>query len=154
MKSLKFVWVSLAVLSLVAVLAATALAAPVMTLQSANNASLGNILTDDKGMTLYIFKSDKPGVSNCTGPCATNWPPLTVADEDAKPALAEGLSGKIAVIDRPDGTYQVTFNDWPLYYFKMDAKPGDATGNGKGGVWEVIKIGQPASAPAASSSGW
>ena len=156
MKAAKLVLVSLVVLSVVGTFAVAAFAAPPATMLLSNpNSTLGSILTDDRGMTLYIFKNDTPGVSNCSGGCAQNWPPVTVADEDAKPVLAQGLDGKIGAIDRPDGSYQVTFNDWPLYYYKMDAKFGDAIGEGKGGVWEVIKIGESApAAPAAGSGSW
>ena len=156
MKAVKLILVSLVVFSVVGAFAATALAAPPATgLQSNQNATLGSILTDDQGMTVYIFKNDKPGVSNCSGGCAQNWPALTVTDDGAKPVLAQGLAGKIATISRADGSVQVTFNDWPLYYFKMDVKPGDALGEGKGGVWEVIKISDAApAAPASSSGSW
>ena len=35
--------------------------------------SLGQILVDAKGRTLYLFEADKGGKSNCEGPCATAW---------------------------------------------------------------------------------
>ena len=31
------------------------------------------------------------------------------------------------------------YNGWPLYTFIKDAKPGDVTGDGVGGVWHVVK---------------
>jgi predicted lipoprotein with Yx(FWY)xxD motif len=159
MKSLKSVLMSAVVLSLVLTVGAyatTAFAAPpAVMLQSNQNSSLGNILTDDKGMTLYTFAKDAAGQSNCTGGCAQAWPALTVADESAQLSLPEGASGKLGVIDRPDGSYQVTLDGKPLYHFARDAKAGDANGNGIGGAWWVIKIGQAApAAPASSSSSW
>ena len=39
----------------------------------------GKVLTNDKGMTLYVFDKDFGGKSACNGQCAGNWPPLTVA---------------------------------------------------------------------------
>ena len=45
--------------------------------------SEGKVLTDSKGMTLYVFDKDADGKSVCNGPCATNWPPLMVSG-DAK----------------------------------------------------------------------
>src|ERR1700720_4979606 len=42
--------------------------------------SMGNVLADPKGMTLYTFDKDTPGKSACNGQCATNWPPALVAD--------------------------------------------------------------------------
>src|SRR5437868_5959649 len=35
---------------------------------------LGPIFADTKGMTLYTFKSDAPGVSHCLGGCLKAWP--------------------------------------------------------------------------------
>jgi hypothetical protein len=39
---------------------------------------------------------------------------------------------------RDDGTTQVTYNDWPLYYFAGDELPGDSNGQGVGDVWWMI----------------
>ncbi|MFX9008225.1 hypothetical protein ABTN33_20390, partial [Acinetobacter baumannii] len=46
--------------------------------------SLGPVLTDAKGMTLYTFDRDPNGKTACNGPCATNWPPL-VSDDSTFP---------------------------------------------------------------------
>jgi predicted lipoprotein with Yx(FWY)xxD motif len=98
---------------------------------------LGNILVGPAGMTLYKFNNDEPGVSNCVDDCATNWPPLTVESADAiVPGLY--LGGELATIERADGTLQVTYDGWPLYYWKDDAAVGDATGEGRGDVWWTI----------------
>ncbi|RTL31984.1 MAG: hypothetical protein EKK47_06195 [Burkholderiales bacterium] len=32
-----------------------------------------------------------------------------------------------------------TWNGSPLYYFAGDTKPGDRNGDGRGGVWHVVK---------------
>ena len=39
---------------------------------------------------------------------------------------------------RKDGTMQVTYNGWPLYYYVKDPKPGDVTGQDVGEVWYVL----------------
>ena len=39
----------------------------------------GKVLTNDKGMTRYVFDKDSGGKSACNGPCAGNWPPLAAA---------------------------------------------------------------------------
>jgi D-xylose transport system substrate-binding protein len=107
------------------------------TVMVTQNATLGSILTDSKGMTLYNFKSDTPGQSTCTGQCASIWPPLTVP-AGTTPAAGAGISGTLGVIQRPDGTSQVTINDMPLYYYSKDTQPGDTTGEGFKGVWAVV----------------
>lgn len=88
------------------------------------------VLTDAKGMTLYIFDKDQAGVSNCYDQCATNWPPL-MADAAAKP------EGDFTVVDRKDGTKMWAYKTLPLYFWKNDKKPGDVSGDGVGGVWHL-----------------
>lgn len=92
----------------------------------------GPVLTDAKGMTLYIFDKDKDGKSACYDACATNWPPL-VAEADAQAQGAFGLT------ERSDGTRQWTYKGMPLYTWTGDAKPGDATGDGVKGVWHAAR---------------
>jgi D-xylose transport system substrate-binding protein len=104
----------------------------------ADNATLGKILVDSKGMTLYAFKNDTSGVSNCNDTCAQNWPPLTVASMDTAPVAGSGVTAKLSVIKRQDGTYQVAANDMPLYYFKNDAAAGDTKGQGLNNLWYVV----------------
>jgi predicted lipoprotein with Yx(FWY)xxD motif len=55
----------------------------------------GNVLTNDSGMTLYVFDKDSAGKSACNGPCAGNWPPLMAAAA-ATPTLANRLDSAIA----------------------------------------------------------
>jgi predicted lipoprotein with Yx(FWY)xxD motif len=43
---------------------------------STDKSSLGRILVDGKGRTLYLFEKDRRGRSACSGTCATYWPPL------------------------------------------------------------------------------
>ena len=88
-------------------------------------------------MTLYRFNNDEPGLSNCYDQCATNWPPLLV-DEGVVPRGNAGVVGSLGTTERDDGTFQVTYQDMPLYYWFNDAEPGDATGQDVGGVWFVV----------------
>jgi predicted lipoprotein with Yx(FWY)xxD motif len=43
--------------------------------------SLGQILVDDKGMTLYMFANDTNGQSSCYDACAQSWPALSTPDK-------------------------------------------------------------------------
>ena len=95
--------------------------------------SMGGMLTDGKGMTLYTFDKDtEAGKSACSGPCFAAWPAL-VAPADAKPM------GEWTVITRGDGTKQWAYKGKPLYTFVHDTKPGEMTGDGKGNVWHTAK---------------
>ena len=115
-----------AVLSLVAGLAA---ADPAMV----GKTDKGQALVDAKGMTLYTFAKDAGGKSACNGSCAANWPPLMA------PADAAAM-GKWTVITRDDGSKQWAYDGKPLYAWKNDKKPGDATGDGMlGGAWKVAQ---------------
>ncbi len=110
---------------------------PPATVQMGGNDDLGAFLVDANGMTLYLFTNDTPGVSNCAGDCATNWPPLMVGEEE-RATLAPGIPGVIGEIAREDGGRQVVYNGMPLYYFAQDAAAGDTTGQGRGDVWYVV----------------
>lgn len=98
--------------------------------------SLGTILVDGSGRTLYVFTADSNGSSSCSGTCAENWPPLT---SDAVPMVGTGLSAAdFATITRSDGSHQVTFHGMPLYYFAGDTAAGNTNGQGIGGKWYVV----------------
>ena len=96
---------------------------------------LGLILTDSNGMTLYAFLKDDSSVSNCNEQCASTWPPLTAKDSLV---AGEGVRGKLDVMDRADGTKQVTYAHLPLYYYAGDREPGDIKGQGIDGLWYAV----------------
>lgn len=100
--------------------------------------TLGKILADSRGMTLYLFTKDTDGTSVCYDQCAVAWPPLITP---GAPTGAAGVpAGKLGTTTRTDGKTQVTYDGQPLYYYFTDEKPGDATGEGVGDVWFVIKV--------------
>ncbi len=107
------------------------------------NASLGAIVTDAQGRTLYHFLPEKDGKVSCTGKCATSWMPLLASGTTA-PTHDPGLSGTVGTVKRPDQGTQVTYNEWPLYRFSGDKRPGDTSGQGVAGMW----FAQAALAPA------
>ncbi len=104
-----------------------------------HNSSLGSILVDAQGKTLYLFEADKNGKSACSGPCATAWPPLL---SNGAPQAAMGASASlIGTTARGDGGSQVTYAGHPLYYFVGDKAAGDVTGEGIdqfGAKWYVV----------------
>ncbi len=97
------------------------------------NPQLGAILTDTQGMTLYIRKSDMPGMSTCSGQCATTWPPFQPPSGNL--VAPSGASGKLGTSTRDDGSKQVTYNDMPLYHYAQDTAPGDTKGQGIANNW-------------------
>jgi predicted lipoprotein with Yx(FWY)xxD motif/uncharacterized membrane protein YozB (DUF420 family) len=104
-----------------------------------NHPRFGQILVDGEGRTLYAYANDEPGWSNCVGTCLTNWEIYEV-EEDTPLVLGIGLDGELGLVERADGTYQVWYNEQPLYYFVLDRRPGDARGNGAANLWSVVEI--------------
>ncbi|ARF55483.1 SCO0930 family lipoprotein [Streptomyces gilvosporeus] len=98
---------------------------------------LGPVVTDAKGMTLYRFDKDtaKPPMSNCSGACATAWPPVPADGADVPAGIAKSALGSVT---RADGTKQLTIGGWPAYRYAKDTKPGDTKGQGVGGTWNAL----------------
>jgi predicted lipoprotein with Yx(FWY)xxD motif len=127
---LRTIRTSLFLFLMLAALAATPALAGGAMVKLMNQEGMGNYLVDGKGMTLYYFAKDTPGMSACTGGCLEKWPPL-------KADMAEPEAGLMAK-DFGILNGQVTFRGYPLYYFAQDAKPGDAKGHKVGGVWFAV----------------
>jgi len=92
----------------------------------------GEVLAGDKGMTLYTFRKDTAGVSNCNGDCAKAWPPF-LAEAGAK------ADDDYTLVKRKDGSMQWAYYGKPLYYWTKDEKEGDVTGDGFKGVWDAAR---------------
>ncbi|HZT08845.1 MAG TPA: fibronectin type III domain-containing protein [Chloroflexota bacterium] len=111
------------------------------------NPAYGTIITDPDGWSLYTWDNDQiTGESRCIDECAVDWPPYTVASaEELIPP--EGLGASLGLIERDDGTWQVTLDNWPLYYFSGDVNPGDINGDGSmafDAEWHVATVAGPA----------
>ena len=119
------------------VAAAVPAPAPTTSMVVATSPTLGDYLTTPQGMTLYTRSTDSAGQSTCTGSCAIIWIPFQ--PPSASPSLPHEATGTINVTLRDDGTFQLTYNGMPLYTYTGDLKPGDVTGNGIGGVYQVAK---------------
>ncbi|HXP19897.1 MAG TPA: hypothetical protein VN840_09665 [Streptosporangiaceae bacterium] len=120
--------------------------------------SIGTVLTNSKGMTLYWFAPDTATKSNCNGSCATFWPPVM---GPVSAASGVSLPGKFGTITRSDSSVQATYDGHPLYTYSGDSKPGQTSGNGlnaSGGLWTAMTPsaaapGKAAPSPSSSSSG-
>jgi len=97
--------------------------------------SLGQVIVDDKGLTLYLFEQDTGPTSTCVDACAKAWPPTTVT---GTPTAGTGVTGAVTTTMRPDGTTQVVLAGHPLYRFAADTAPGDVTGQDVGGTWYAV----------------
>lgn len=101
--------------------------------------TLGDILVDGNGMTLYMFTKDAPNKSNCAGDCLKAWPPLlSNGSPQAGPGVDAALLG---TAEMSDGSLIVTYHQMPLYYWAGDVKAGDTNGQDVNGVWYVVTPG-------------
>jgi predicted lipoprotein with Yx(FWY)xxD motif len=103
------------------------------------NEGLGKILVNSRARTLYLFQRDSGTMSECTGACAVNWPPLRAS---GAPLVGSGANASlVGTTPRSDGKPQITYNGHPLYLFVNDRKPGDTNGEGVtafGGSWFAV----------------
>jgi len=109
------------------------------------------VLVDSQGMVLYWFVPDTSSKSNCSGSCATYWPPVK-----GPLTAGSGVTGTLATITRSDGSTQATYDGHPLYTYIGDKSPGQNSGNGKnlsGGLWWEMTVSGSTPAPAAGGGG-
>lgn len=151
--------------------AANAPAAHASAPQSGSNASMvtittrktskGTVLANGQGRTIYWFAKDTPTTSNCSGTCASYWPPVI-----GTPTAAAGTSLPMGfgTIKRSDGQLQATYDGHPLYTYMGDSAAGQVTGNGtnlSGGLWWAmtpsgakLSSGGSTSSPAGGGGGY
>ena len=104
-----------------------------------SGSSVGNILVNSQGRTVYLFKKDTSSKSTCTGACAASWPPVRAT---GKPTAAGGATASmLGTTKRSDGKPQVTYHGHPLYLFSGDQNAGALNGQGVnafGAVWWAV----------------
>jgi predicted lipoprotein with Yx(FWY)xxD motif len=121
----------------------------------AANSSLGMILVNAQGKTLYELDKDTATMATCTGGCTALWPPLTVT---GTPVAGSGVTASMLTVLTGANGMQVLYNGHPLYTFAQDSAPGDVKGQGfAGGIWHVVSptgqvITASASAPPSSAA--
>jgi predicted lipoprotein with Yx(FWY)xxD motif len=95
--------------------------------------SIGNVLVDASGRTVYELVGDSVAHSTCTGACLSIWPPV-----------------------KQNGT-QVVVNGHPVYTFVSDSAPGQTKGQNftdQWGKWLALDAsGNPISGSTAPSQG-
>jgi predicted lipoprotein with Yx(FWY)xxD motif len=135
--------------------ATTTTSAAAAALAVTTNSSLGQIVTTGAGRTVYRYDADSsnPSKSNCTGTCASLWPPVVVTG-NGRPAVTGISSSMLGEITRSDGGKQLTLDGWPLYTYAGDTAAGTADGQGSGGTWwAVTPTGAKAKTGGGSSAG-
>jgi predicted lipoprotein with Yx(FWY)xxD motif len=102
-------------------------------------ASGATFLTDGSGKAVYLWVKDTGDASQCTGACASAWPPVKATGTVT--AGGSAVASDLGTITRSDGSKQVTYDGHPLYYYVGDSGPGQATGQGSdnfGAKWWLV----------------
>ncbi len=108
------------------------------------------VLVDSQGMTLYWFAIDTSSKSNCSGQCATYWPPVT-----GSLTAGSGVTGTVGPSTRSDGSTQASYIGHPIYTYVGDKSPGQNKGNGlniSGGLWWEMTVSGSTPAPGTGST--
>jgi predicted lipoprotein with Yx(FWY)xxD motif len=111
---------------------ATTTTAPAAAAVKTATTTLGDVVVDANGKTLYAFANDQGTTSACTGGCAGIWPPLMAT---GTPTGGTGIDAtKLSAA--PSG--QVVYGGHLLYTYAQDTAAGDTKGQGVGGIWHVV----------------
>jgi predicted lipoprotein with Yx(FWY)xxD motif len=113
----------------------------------------GSVLVDSTGRALYTSDQEADGSVLCTDACESFWTPLTVDGGNPEGSVP----GELGVVERPDGTNQVTYDGTPLYSFTEEG-PGEVTGDGfadafdgRQFTWNVVAVEGGGGSPDTSS---
>jgi predicted lipoprotein with Yx(FWY)xxD motif len=105
------------------------------------SSSLGKILENGSGRTLYMFTKDGRNKDKCVAIqfCKGTWPLLTTK---TKPVAGPGVkSSKLGTITLAHGVKQVTYAGHPLYTYSGDFMAGETDYVGAaqfGGTWYAV----------------
>jgi predicted lipoprotein with Yx(FWY)xxD motif len=145
MKRTVFILVAIAALAAAgaAFASSRATAARAATVQL-RHTSLGKILVDRQGFTLYMFTADRLKHDQCANVsgCMSVWPALR-----SKGNLVAGAGVKrslLRTITLAGGSKQVTYAGHPLYTYVGDSGPGQTSYVGArqfGGAWYALNAG-------------
>jgi predicted lipoprotein with Yx(FWY)xxD motif len=103
--------------------------------------SVGKILVNSRGYTVYAYSRDSNGKDACqnVSHCLTVWPPVTTSGTPiAGPGVRQGLLGTIKL---KNGAKQVTYAGRPLYTYLGDTGPGQTFYVNRyqlGGYWPAV----------------
>jgi predicted lipoprotein with Yx(FWY)xxD motif len=103
---------------------------------STGSTSLGTVLTDSQGRTLYYFIPEKGAkLGACDASCLATWPPATVSGSPTSSSGVTGTLGVVSVTLSGATVSEVTYNSWPLHRYSGDTASGQTSGQGIANVW-------------------
>ena len=97
------------------------------------DSSLGDILVDGSGRTLYLFvhDGDNSASMDCDASCKAQWPVV-----EGKPTAGDGADASLLGTTKTGN--QATYAGHPLYYYAGDKAAGDVNGQGVDQIWYVL----------------
>ena len=108
------------------------------TVVTVGDSPFGQMLFDRRGQAIYLFEPEADGRPACYGACETAWPPVLT---EGAPAADDGLRpGLLGTVERRDGSRQVTYGGWPLYFYAHE-DPGEVLCHDvvlNGGLWLAV----------------
>jgi predicted lipoprotein with Yx(FWY)xxD motif len=103
---------------------------------TAAETSLGTVIVDADGRTLYLYTNDTGTTSAVPDNILAAWPPLIAS---GPPVAGEGTdAAKLGTAMQPNGETWVTYNGHLLYTFTGDTAAGQTNGQGLGDVWYAV----------------
>jgi predicted lipoprotein with Yx(FWY)xxD motif len=103
--------------------------------------TVGAVLVNSEGHTLYTFAPDNHSKVTCVSACATVWPPLKLASGETAAGSVQLKASLLSSDPDPEGGSVITYAGWPLYTYAADSAAGQDNGQGleaNGGLWYVI----------------
>jgi predicted lipoprotein with Yx(FWY)xxD motif len=121
---------------------------------STGTTSLGTVLTDAHGLTLYYFLPEKGGVTTaCDATCLTAWPPVVVSGSPTSSSAVTGTLGVVSISFNGSTVSQVTYNGWPLHTYSGDSASGQTNGQNVENTWFAAEPGTTSNETGATTSG-
>jgi predicted lipoprotein with Yx(FWY)xxD motif len=103
--------------------------------------TVGAVLVNAEGHTLYTFAPDRHTKVTCVSSCTALWPPLKLASGSTAAGSAQLPASLLSSDPDPEGGRVVTYAGWPLYTYAGDSAAGQDNGQAietNGGRWYVI----------------
>jgi predicted lipoprotein with Yx(FWY)xxD motif len=121
---------------------------------STGTTSLGTVLTDAHGLTLYYFLPEKGGVTTaCSASCLSAWPPVIASAAPTASSSVTGSLGVVSITFNGASVKQVTYNGWPLHTFSGDSASGQVNGQNVENTWFAAEPGTTADETGATAAG-
>jgi predicted lipoprotein with Yx(FWY)xxD motif len=103
---------------------------------STGTTSLGTVLTDEHGLTIYYFLPEKGGTTAaCNATCLSAWPPVVSSGSPTSSSGVTGTLGVVSITYNGSPVNEVTYNGWPLHTYSGDSASGQTNGQNIGNTW-------------------